>query len=262
MDQKTIEEGKKFFEQLAAKYIKASDFAVVENLQMKKDHSVRVAANCLYLAQSLELPEEEQQVVELIGLLHDVGRFVQYEKYQHFDDASSEDHAALSVTLIAEQEFFKGMTESAQALVSEVIANHNKFSFTSKDARVMQLGRILRDADKMDNWELAVSMLKRDGSFTLPSISYNLPKIPGASEAVLKSLLAEKTVLKKDLQSLADFKLFLMSMVYDLNFKASFIWVTDRQLIKKIYDTMTKADKVIDAYRKLRLYMENRLTEK
>jgi hypothetical protein len=154
------------------------------------------------------------------------------------------------------------LDEADQLLLTEVIGGHNKFSFNSKDNRTFLFGQILRDADKMDNWELAVSMLKRDGTFNLPSINYNLPKLPAASDAVLKSLDAGKSVLKKDLQSLADFKLFLMSMVYDLNFKASFVWVTERQLIKKIYESMTKSDRVIDVYRKLRLHIENRLSEK
>lgn len=262
MSHTTIDEGKEFFGELAKKYIKASDFSVSENLQMKRDHSVRVAANCIYLANALELEPDEVQTIELIGLLHDVGRFIQFEKYKHFDDSTSEDHAELSVQLISEQEFFLKMKDDDRKLITEVIGGHNKFSFSSKDKKTMLFAQILRDADKMDNWELAVSLLKRDGTFSLPSISYNLPKMGAASDAVLKSLQAEKSVLKKDLQSLADFKLFLMSMVYDLNFKASFVWVTDRQLIKKIYDTMTKGDKVIDVYRKIRLHMENRLTEK
>ncbi len=256
------DEGTLFFEQLVDKFVRASDFAVAENLHMKRDHSLRVAANCLYLAKALELEESEQAFVELIGLLHDVGRFVQFEKYQHFDDSTSEDHAALSMELISEQIFFKALDETEQVLLTEVIGGHNKISFSSKDSRTLMYGQILRDADKMDNWELVVSMLKRDGTFTLPTVSYNLPKLPAASEPVLKSIQAEKPVAKKDLQSLADFKLFLMSMVYDLNFKASFVWVTERQLIKKIYESMTKSDRVIDVYRKLRLHIENRLSEK
>ncbi|PTN08086.1 HD domain-containing protein [Mangrovibacterium marinum] len=261
MNQITFDEGKLFFDQLADQFIKASDYTMAESLHMKRDHSLRVAANCLYIAKSLDLEEPEQAFIEMIGLLHDVGRFVQFQKYQHFDDSTSEDHALLGVELIAEQIFFKALDEADQLLLKEVITGHNKISFNPKDSRTLLFGQILRDADKMDNWELVVAMLKRDGTFTLPTVSYNLPKLPAASDAVLKSLNAEKPVARKDLQSLADFKLFLMSMVYDLNFKASFAWVTERQLIKKIYDSMTKSDRVIDVYRKLRLHIENRLSE-
>jgi len=262
MNQIIIEEGKEFFGELSRKFIKASDFAVSENLQMKRDHSVRVAATCAYLAKSLELDPQEQNLVELMGLLHDVGRFVQFEKYRHFDDTSSEDHAALSVQLISEQDFFINLDEPTRKMITDVIGGHNKSAFSSKDKKVLLYAQILRDADKIDNWEIAVSYLKRDGTFSLPSISYNLPKFPGAGDVVLKSLQNGKPVLKKDLQSIADFKLFLMSLVYDLNFKASFVLVTERQLIKKIYDTMTKGDKVIDVYRRIRLHIENKLSEK
>lgn len=260
MKKNTTEQGKAFIEQLAQEHIKASDFAIAENLQMKMDHSTRVAANCRYLADALKLDEDSADLIELIGWLHDVGRFEQFKKYQHFDDSKSEDHAALSVDLIAEQDFFQQMDEEEQMLLREVIAGHNEPTFSSNDPKALQFGRILRDADKMDNWKLAVSKLQRDGTFSLPSISYNLPKMPGASDKVLKTVMAGKSVDKKDLETLADYKLFSMSLVYDLNFKASFVWVTERQLIQKLYESMTKGDRVIDAYRQIRLHIENRLS--
>ncbi len=262
MKKMTIEKGKAFIARVAEEHIKAADFAIGENLQMKMDHSERVAANCRYLAEALNLDDESTDLIELIGLLHDVGRFAQFRKYQHFDDSKSEDHAVLSVDLIAEQEFFQEMDETDQMLLREVIAGHNEPKYTSNDPKALQFGQILRDADKMDNWKLAVSKLQRDGTFSLPSISYNLPKMPGASDKVLKNLLAGKTVEKKDLETLADYKLFSMSLVYDLNFKASFVWVTERQLIQKLYESMTKGDRVIDAYRQIRLHIENRLSSK
>ena len=262
MNQTTIEEGKEFFGETAKMYIKASDFAISENLQMKKEHSLRVSANCLQLAVVLKLEKPDQEFISLIGLLHDVGRFIQFDKYKSFDDAQTEDHAVLSMSMIKEEDFFKAMDEEDQQLMIQVIEGHNKLTFSAKDKKVLQFGHILRDADKLDNWELAVSLLKRDGSFSLPGISYNLPKLPGVTDAVIKNLAASKPVLRKDLHSLTDFKLFLMSMVYDLNLKASFAWVSEKQLIKKIYDTLTKRDDVIDAYRLIRLYIENKLTEK
>ena len=44
-------------------------------VQMKLGHIMRVAENCKRLANDLGLTEEQIQLAELIGLLHDIGRF-------------------------------------------------------------------------------------------------------------------------------------------------------------------------------------------
>jgi len=163
--------------------------------------------------------------------------------------------------VLKDADFFRELSESEQQIIIQTIEMHNKIAITSKDKPVILFSQILRDADKLDLWELAVSYLKRDGSFGLPSISYNLPKTPGVSEAVIKGMLLAKPISKKDLQSVNDFKLFLMAMVYDLNFKASFLVLNHKQLITKIYDTLPKRDDVINVYRQIRLFIENKFVE-
>ncbi len=256
-----LEEGKKFFDNYSQKLIKTKDSQIADYLQFKKEHCLRVAKLSVQIAEKLDLDGPDRELVEFIGLFHDLGCLTHFEKYQSFDDSKTEDHAALSISLLKEQPFFENFPEDEQQLIVQVIGDHNKAVFTSKDQRTLQLGKIVRDADKLDIWGISVSSLKRDGSFVLPSISYDLPKSPGVSEAVIKSIVSGKPVVKKDLQSVNDFKLFLMSMVFDLNFKASFQLLSEKQLIKKIYDTLPKRDEVIDIYRQIRLFIENKFVE-
>ncbi|MEL7586673.1 MAG: HD domain-containing protein [Prolixibacteraceae bacterium] len=261
MTEELLAKGKQFFEDYTKKLIKSKDFYTSDNLQLKKDHSLRVAGLCAHLAGKLELDEEECRLAEFIGLMHDLGRFPQFEKYQSFDDLKTEDHASLSVGVLKAEDLFLELSEAEQQIVIQTIEGHNKLAISSKDKPVILFSQILRDADKLDLWEVAVSYLKRDGSFGLPSISLNLPKSPGVSEVVIKGILAGKPVAKKDLQSINDFKLFLMAMVYDLNFKASFLLLNHKQLITKIYDTLPKRDDVINVYRQIRLFIENKFVE-
>ena len=247
-----------FFEDYTRKQLAGKDVRVADSLQLKKDHSLRVARLSLQLAQKLKLDENGCELARIIGLLHDLGRFQQFEIYKTFDDTKSEDHAALSVSVLKEQDFFTGWPEPVQQLVTQVIELHNKAVATSSDDQVSQFSKILRDADKLDIWEICVSQMKRDGSFLLPSISYGLPNTPGVSELVIKALRAGKPVLKKDLHSVNDFKLFLLAMVYDLNFKDSFQLLNEKQLTQKIYDTLLKRDDVIEVYRQIRLFVENK----
>ncbi len=261
MSEKFYEEGKTFFDDYSQKIISTAEDAIAEDLLLKKEHSLRVAKLCASLAKKLELNEQESELAGLIGLLHDLGRFTQYEKYKSFDDFQTEDHAVLGVAIIKEQAFFLNLPEDDRQNIVEAIESHSKLSSHSKGKQTSIWGTILRDADKLDIWELSVLNLKRDGSFNLPSISYNLPKTPSVSESIIKNLLSGKPVLKKDLQSVNDFKLMLIAMVYDLNYKASFHILNEKQLISKIYDSLPKRDDVIDAYRQVRLFIENKFVE-
>ncbi|MGE4586150.1 MAG: HD domain-containing protein [Mangrovibacterium sp.] len=261
MTEEILESGKQFFEDYTKKLIKNKEYTIAENLQMKKNHSLRVAALSALIAGKLELDEEECKLAEFIGLMHDLGRFPQFEKYQSFDDLKTEDHGLLSVGVLEAEDFFLSMPENVRELIVRTIEMHNKLAFTSKDKQVILYSQILRDADKLDIWEVAVSFLKRDGSFGLPSISFNLPKAPGISEAVVKSILNGKAVDKKELQTLNDFKLFLMALVFDLNFKVSFQLLNEKQLISRIYETLPKRDDVINVYRQIRLFIENKFVE-
>ena len=262
MSGKFYEEGKQFFDAYSQKLISTADEDISENLLLKKEHSLRVAQLCASLANKLELNEQECELAGLIGLLHDLGRFTQFEKHKSFDDSKTEDHALLGIAIIKEQAFFLNLSEDEQQNIVVAIESHNKLFVNSKDKQTTTMwGQILRDADKLDIWELCVLNLKRDGSFNLSSISYNLPKAPSVSESIIKNLLTGKPVLKKDLQSVNDFKLMLIAMVYDLNYKASFHMLNEKQLISKIYDSLPKRDDVIDAYRQVRLFIENKFVE-
>ena len=53
-----------------------------ENIQRKKEHSLRVMNISETIARKLNLSEKEIQLSTLIGLLHDIARFEQYKQYK------------------------------------------------------------------------------------------------------------------------------------------------------------------------------------
>ncbi len=79
-----IEKAKKILK----KYIEKYD---IENsrIQIKANHIYRVAENSKKIAQNIGLKEEDVKLAELIGLLHDIGRFEQIKKYNTFADRMS-----------------------------------------------------------------------------------------------------------------------------------------------------------------------------
>jgi len=252
-----FELGKTFFENYSQKMIQGENSNVTDNLQLKKDHSIKVASLSKYIAENLDMNREDCELAEIIGLMHDIGRFSQFEKYESFDDLKTVDHAALSLDIIQNEEFFKKIQEKNKLVIISAIGNHNKFAINETNERYLKFCKILRDADKLDILETCITYMKRDGSFSMPSISLNLQNKPILNDAVKKDIEMGKLVQRKDLKTVLDFKIFLLSMVYDINYKISFHYLNQKQLIKNIYETLPKKDEIINIYRQIRLLVEN-----
>ena len=62
----------------------------------------------------------------------------------------------------------------------------------------------------------------------------------------------------EDLKSMNDYKLLLISMVFDINFKYTFRIMSEKQYVQKIYEILPKRDQIIDAYRGIKLFVENK----
>jgi len=253
-----FEAGKAFFEDYSQKMIQGDNSYVTDNLQLKKDHSLKVAALSIYIAENLDMNKEDCNLAEIIGLIHDIGRFSQFEKYESFDDLKTVDHAVLSLDIIQKEDFFKKFQEKDKLVILSAIGNHNKFVINENDERCLKFSKILRDADKLDIWETCITYMKRDGSFSMPSLSLDLHNKPILNDSVRKDIEMGKLVKKTDLKTVLDFKIFLLSMVYDINYKISFHYLNQKQLIKNIYETLPKTDEIINIYRQIRLLIENK----
>ena len=83
-------------------YVGAYDIRDERNA-LKIVHSYKVAEIAKELAVHQSCSQEDVELAELIGLLHDIGRFEQLKQYHTFLDAKSIDHAALGVQILKEQ---------------------------------------------------------------------------------------------------------------------------------------------------------------
>jgi hypothetical protein len=64
---------------------------------------------------------------------------------------------------------------------------------------------------------------------------------------------------KSDIVTFNDFIIFQMSWIFDLHFKKSFQILNQRQYMRHLYDSLPKNDNVIEIYRMIRIYLENRI---
>ncbi|MDX9881906.1 MAG: HD domain-containing protein [Prolixibacteraceae bacterium] len=241
---------------------KSDDLNVQKSIDLKRGHTLRVVENSLKLAGILSLTDEQKAVAELIALYHDAGRFLQLVKYGTLYDEESEDHASLSVSILTEAPFFSEIGESSQQIIKMAVLNHSKIQLpVIEDGQAQLFCQLIRDADKLDLWAMVTNQFRDRNSNDMKAFMYNLPDLNPVSEKVVKAIQTEKPVRKEDLRTMNDFRLMVMSWVFDLNFKVSFNILNQHRYIQKIYDTLPKQDGIINAYRVIKLFIENKFVE-
>ena len=146
------------------------DEEVQQAIRLKEVHTGIVTSIAVELAKHLGLAAHDVQLAEIMGLFHDVGRFRQFTIYRTFNDAVSEDHAALGLKTLDELPFFSRLAPADEALVRFAIWNHNKKVIApTEDARELFFARLLRDADKLDIFRVLRPFLAPpDGSGVSP----------------------------------------------------------------------------------------------
>lgn len=231
-----------------------------ENLEIKYDHSYRVAELCEVLATKLNWNKVEKSQAYVTGLLHDIGRFKQLIEYNTFNDSKSVDHAALSVEIVKELELFDEFEEEQANAIGKAIFSHNKRELPkncNEDER--QLASILRDADKLDILKVITDYYTNPRAVPNHTLTWELPKGNQVSPEVAKQVINHLLVRKEDVASQIDIKVMQLSWVYDLNFKPSFQLLMDKRYPEKIYGTMSKSDTVIQIYRTIKVFAQNKL---
>ena len=124
-----------------------------KDIQLKYNHSYRVADLSKKYAKLLHFSDEEVLLAETIGLLHDIGRFEQIKKYNSYDDSNNMDHADYGALLLFEKGLIKYFwkNEKDYELIRFAIENHNKLTIPIiDDERIMKFAKLIRDVDKLD----------------------------------------------------------------------------------------------------------------
>ena len=220
-------------------------------------HSLRVVANSLSLAKVLLQTEEERRIATVNALFHDLGKASLIAK--NIEPVNIQrDHATVSAKIIQQSEFYQGLSEEVQLIILKSVENHNILKLSKLDTEQQTLfARLLRDADKLDIFDSSYRFFKERYGIQ-PIITIDLNNSTEVSEKILKSILAGKTASVEDMKSMNDYKLLLISMAFDLNFKYTFRIMSEKQYIQKIYETLPKRDLIIEVYRNIKLFVENK----
>lgn len=175
-------------------------------LASKLLHILRVAEACFDLGGQLGL---DPLLCYNIGLLHDYGRFTQWQKYQSFNDHLTVDHADESVRLLFDDGAIKQFDLPPQEydLIRVAIQNHNKKTINVAQIKALPYCQMIRDCDKLDIFY----------RLSYGDIQINLDT-PGVSPRVIASIQKHQCVDKKDVRTGADRIVTFLGFFYDLYF--------------------------------------------
>ena len=219
-------------------------------LHVKIEHTFKVQANMASLADCLGMNSSDRTLAELMGLLHDVGRFRQYRQYGTFRDGLSVNHARLGLQELGRLRVLDGLESRWRRELAFAIAHHNALALPDHpDRRRMHFARMLRDADKLDIWRVFAIYYcgKRPLNAT---VDLDLDDGPGYSPVVLDRLRRGRMVNLGDVRNRNDFKLLQTSWIYDLNLPAAFALMLDQGHLAAITATLPQTGELQAALRR------------
>ncbi|MFO8009382.1 MAG: HD domain-containing protein [Dehalococcoidia bacterium] len=226
---------------------KSTDSTLNQAINLKEEHTRRVCREILHIARSLELNDEIVQLAETAALFHDIGRFEQYRRYRTFSDMASVNHAELGITVLKEKRVLHILSKSDQNIILRAINYHNRMKLPdSENERCLLLGKLLRDADKLDIWNVMLSSYERDNGERDEALELGLPDTPGFSEQIYVDLRSGAIAEMQNVVNRNDLKLLQLGWVYDINFKPSFIRIRERKYLERFRGVLPASREIDD----------------
>ena len=187
-----------------------------ENIKRKQLHSLRVMGISGQIAKDLYLEQEEIELAQLIGLLHDIARFEQYTQYKTFRDQDSFDHGDYGVKIL-EKDMRKYIDENKyDEIIKIAIKNHNKYEIERGLTGEKELfSKLIRDADKIDIFYESVDIFWKG--------TENLVENSIISKIILESFKNQKNSKnnRSEERSEIDKVLSVLALIFDINYKSS-----------------------------------------
>lgn len=214
------------------------------SFKLKVVHTYHVAENAKKIAEELKLNEEEIELAELIGLLHDIGRFEELKITNELNSVKF-NHAMHGSKMLFEQGLIKNFIEDRQydEIIKKSIENHSKLEIEKGlDERTLLHSKIIRDADKLDNYRV-----KKE-----ENIEAIFPTRVNKKEDMEESLLSDKVydaVLNKkcvdihDRVTPLDFWVCILAFTFDLNFDVTYKMIKENDYINVLIDRFDYKDK-------------------
>lgn len=231
-------------------------------IALKIAHIQRVSQKAKELAENLKLSDEDIELAELIGLLHDIGRFEQLKIYNTFIDQKSINHAKQGIKVLFEDNLIRDFVQEDKYdnIIKKAILNHNKgFLDIDKDLNDKELlhTKIIRDADKWDIFYV----LSNEKMSILYGENINKQTI---NKEIYREFFEDKNINYKNINSGLDLAIAHFAYVYDFNYKFTLERIKNEKVLTNLYrrfniDDSKTSEEFNNVYNYAKEYLNNQL---
>jgi hypothetical protein len=260
MNNEQLKYFKAWFDKFVAGFY-GSDEYINANIKLKEEHSGRVCAEMLYLADQLHLEGNQRLLAETIALFHDVGRFPQFAKYRTYVDPKSINHCLLGVEVLQKEKVLSQLPDDERQTIETAIRYHGEKELPNNLAGdTLLFSKMIRDADKLDIFNVVIKayIQKREDPDNF-KLEIEMPDEPGFTPEVLDAILTGGRVDYKALRSWNDMKLCILGWVYDVNFVPTLRRLKQRRHLETIFEFLPDIPDIRKAREKIFAYVESRI---
>ena len=189
----------------------------------------------------MKLSEEDIKLAQLIGLLHDIGRFEQVRRYNTFVDKDSVNHGELGVKILFEDGLIRNFIEDNKydELIKKSILNHNKNPKdidVSNDRELLHT-KIIRDSDKVDIVYF-LTFEDKKAAWEKDDLSKDI-----ITDEIYREFIEDKEINYAKRVTSADILVSHFAYIYDFNYEYSLEIISKNRYFEKIYKRFSFEDK-------------------
>ena len=199
---------------------------------MKIVHTYGVVECSCQITQRMGLPEEDRQLAQLIGLLHDIGRFEQLKRYNSFEPDTM-DHASFGVQILFEEGMIRQFVQDNtwDSIIRTSIAKHSDYKLEGiEDSRELMHARIIRDADKLDNCRVKLE----DPIETMLGVSAEEVGKTKISPEVMEQVYRKESILSQTRKTKMDYWVSYLAYFFDINYEATFQIIREQNYVDRL----------------------------
>lgn len=231
-----------------------------KQVKLKIEHIERVSQLAKNMAEELKLSEEDIALAELIGLLHDIGRFEQIRIYHTFVDKKSINHGELGAKVLFEDRLIRKFIETDEfdEIIRLSIINHNRDNIQEGLTEKQLLhAKLIRDADKTDLFHLFIT---GEEKILWETDNMNNEIV---TEEIYREFIEDKHIKFKNIETSGDLLVGHFAYIYGLYFKPALKIFKDKKYVDQLYNRFNfenkeTAEKFKVIHEKAKQYIEEK----
>lgn len=139
------------------------------------------------------------------------------------------------------------------------IRYHNKYQLPKdEDERVLFFSKLIRDADKMDNYFIHVKYFEEKSEYHNEILKV-LPDTGGYSPEVVQAILSNKCPEDHHIKTYNDLKLAYVAWIYDINFNYGIEYIVSNDYIPRLINSLPENKEIDKIFAHVNSFIENRL---